>query len=53
MLGRMALLLALAAPGLVQADVEHLSTAIAGDHRTPAYVDRDVLSTPSTNLELV
>lgn len=52
MLGRMALLLALAAPGLVQADVEQLSTAIAGDHRTPAYVDRDVYRHPLQTLNL-
>ncbi|MEP4146220.1 MAG: methyltransferase [Halioglobus sp.] len=52
MLKKLALVLALAVPGIAQADTERLSAAIAGDHRTPAYAERDVYRHPLQTLEL-
>ena len=51
MLKKLALVVALAVPGIAQADSERLSTAIAGDHRTPAYAERDVYRHPLQTLQ--
>ncbi len=48
----MLLTIALLAPGLAQADSAKLAAAIAAEHRTPAYVERDAYRHPQQTLEL-
>ncbi|MEH6586343.1 MAG: methyltransferase [Halioglobus sp.] len=48
----LALVFALTTSGFAQADSQPLTAAIAGEHRTPAYVERDAYRHPVQTLEL-